>query len=86
MLQKIGDRVSVNLLYDHVKGISIPRAIKWNKTVYTIEKLGLHYTLYRGKTLIHMFSVCDNTHFFLLSFNTSSLNWILEETADNTVN
>lgn len=86
MIQKIGDRVSVNLLYDHLKGISIPRHIKWKTHVYTVQKLGLHYTLYRGRTLMHMFSVCNDTHYFLLAFNATTLCWTLEEIADDGVN
>jgi hypothetical protein len=86
MLQKIGDKVSVSLLYDHMKGISIPRHMKWRSQVYAIDKLGLHYTLYRGRTLVHMFSVCNSTHCFLLAFNATTLSWTLEEIADENTN
>ena len=86
MLEKIGEKVSVNFIYNHLTGRMIPRLVKWQNRIYKIQKLGLHYTLYQGNILIHMFSVCDDNHYFLLSFNTQNLHWTLEEIADNHIN
>lgn len=82
MLVKVGERVSVNVVYSENIGTTLPRLIKWKQQLYRIQKVGLHYTLYRGDTLIHMFSVCGEHHYFLLSFNTKTLVWCLEEIAD----
>lgn len=86
MLEKIGEKVSVNFIYDHLTGKVAPRFLKWKNQLYRIQKVGLHYTLYRGTELIHMFSVADDDRYFLLSLNTKTLTWILEEVADNTTN
>ena len=86
MITKIGEKVSVNLVYNHAAGTVIPQYIKWKNHVYAIEKLGLHYTLYRGNVLLHMFAVSNSDHYFLLEFNTSALTWILEEIADSMTN
>lgn len=86
MLEKIADKISVNFVSNHVTGTVAPWHIKWKNRVYTIAKVGLHYTLYRGATLYHMFAVCDADHYFLLSFNTKTLHWQLEEIADSQVN
>ncbi len=86
MLEKIGEQVSVSFIYNRTTGTVMPRHIKWKNQLYLIQKVGLHYTLYRGTTLIHMFSVCDGTHYFLLSLDTKTLHWKLEEIADNVTN
>ena len=86
MLNKIGEKVSVNLIYNHATGEVAPKHIKWKNKLYTIQKVGLHYTLYRGTTLVHMFSACDINRYFLLSFNTQNLHWTLEEIADDQIN
>ena len=85
-MEKIGEKVSVNFVYHHEAGQVLPRLIKWHNRIYHIQKVGLHYTLYRGSALIHMFSVCDQNHYFLLALNTQSLHWTLEEIADNLTN
>lgn len=86
MIEKIAEKVSVNFVYNHLTGEVKPHHLKWKNRLYTIQKVGLHYTLYRGNTLIHMFSACDAHRFFLLSFDTKTLHWTLEEIADNNLN
>ncbi len=86
MIEKIGEKVSVSFLFNHINGLVMPRCIEWKNTVRTIKKVGLHYTLYRGNKLIHMFSVCDAHQFFLLSLDTENLHWTLEEIADGMTN
>ncbi len=86
MINKITEKVSVNFIYNHETGLLLPRLIKWRHKIYDINRVGLHYTLYHGSALIHMFSVCNQNHYFLLSFNTQNLHWTLEEIADNLTN
>ena len=86
MIEKINEKVSVNLVYNATQGIVLPSHLKWKNKVYRIQKVGLHYTLYQGNTLMHMFSVCDAHHYFLLSLDTKTLHWRLEEVADGTTN
>ena len=86
MIEKIGQKVSVNFNYNAATGEAAPRLLKWHNALYRIEKIGLHYTLHRGSTLFHMFSACDANHYFLLSLDTKTLTWTLEEIADNQMN
>ncbi len=86
MMEKIGEKVSVNCVYNHETGKVTPMLLKWKNHLYHIGKVGLHYTLYRGETLIHLFSVCDDDRYFLLSLNTKTLTWTLEEIADEITN
>jgi len=86
MSSKIAEKVSVNLVYNHVAGTVIPQHIKWKTHVYTVTKVGLHYTVFQGNTLLHLFAVVNDTNYFLLSFNTKTLHWQLEEIADNVTN
>jgi len=86
MIEKIGERVSVSLIYNANTGKLLPSHLKWKNQLFYIHQLGLHYTRYEGTTLIHMFSVCDQTHYFLLSLDTKTLHWTLEQIADGVTN
>jgi len=81
-MEKIDEQVSVNLVYDTATGTAIPKHIRWKNRVYTTEKLGLHYTIHRGTTLLHLFAIATHQLYFLLSFVTNTLHWRLEEVAD----
>ncbi len=86
MISKICEKVSVNFVYNHINNTLLPKYLKWQNRVYVIQKLGLHYTLYRGSTLFHMFAVNSEDKYFLLSLDTDNLHWQLEEIADNLTN
>lgn len=86
MIEKIEEKVSVNFIYNHVTGETSPKRLKWKNRVYDIQKVGLHYTVYRGNALFHLFAVACDDHFFLLSFNSHTLHWRLEEVADSAAN
>ena len=82
MADKIGEIVSVNLVFNSHNGTAVPRHIEWHNRVYKFEKLGLHYTKYEGETLLHLFAVNSVDTYFLLSFNSKTLVWRLEEVGD----
>lgn len=86
MLTHIGEKVSVNFKYNHLTGKSYPKEIVWRNKEYLIDKLGLHYTLFKGETLFHIFSVTTDHYYFRLVLNTKNLMWTLEEVADENVN
>lgn len=83
MSEKIGEQVSVYCIYDHIAHTTTPRYIKWKAQTYTIHQVGLQYPIHQGKVLIHMFSVANENICLLLSFNTESLIWRLEEISEN---
>jgi hypothetical protein len=57
MINKIGEKVSVNFVYNHLENSLLPKYLKWQNRIYHIQKLGLHYTLYQGNILFHMLDI-----------------------------
>jgi hypothetical protein len=82
MLEKIGEKVSVITVYDRTKGLNMPVKVKWQGRVYPITKLGYHHKFKAGRTLIHVFSVCNDDLAFRLEFDTDNLQWVLQEISD----
>jgi hypothetical protein len=72
----IGERINVILTS------KTPISLSWRSRDYKITKIGLHHSLYEGKTLIHIFSVLSGTLFLKLKFNTKNLEWTLLEIYD----
>ncbi len=79
MPETIDEAVSVDLLYNHLKGYAYPWVVHWHANRYLITKVGLHHTVREGRTLFHIFSVTDGNTFFKLRFDTESLGWRLLE-------
>lgn len=77
MLSEINEMVEVLMVFK--KNLAIPKILKWNGKVFKIEKLNMRHQVLEGDTLVHYFSVSDNTNFFKLAFNTKSLQWKLEQ-------
>lgn len=82
MATLINEPVSVLTLYHHATNTVILKKIQWKGRVYTIDKLGHHHTVKKGEKLIHIFSVCNQTLSFRIAFDTQTLQWVLEEIAD----
>ena len=82
MIEKISSPVSVTLSFDHTQMRVTPKAIVWNKRLYSIVKVGFHHTYQEGKVLYHVFSVASKTLFFRLVLNPQNLYWRLEEISD----
>lgn len=72
----INEKVTVGMVND------IPKYVIWCGRSHNITQVGLHHFYTEGKTLYHIFSVTAGTLFMRLRFDTSSLHWTLEETAD----
>ncbi|KKU81172.1 hypothetical protein A2875_00285 [Candidatus Gottesmanbacteria bacterium RIFCSPHIGHO2_01_FULL_46_14] len=84
MAETINESVSVNFLFNHLKGTAYPWVIFWRGRRYTITKVGLHHTVRDGRVLFHLYSVTDGTTFFHLRFDTENLSWkLLEISYDN---
>lgn len=62
---------------------NIPISIFWKGRKYNITKIGLHHNFYKGKILMHVFSVVSENLFFKLEFNTNTLIWKLLEIYDD---
>ena len=82
MREIIQEKVSVTTVYDSGTNQVIPKHLKWQGRLHTINQIGLHHTYRTGRTLIHVFSVTDGTMFFRLELNTENLHWLLTEVSD----
>lgn len=82
MSEIINEKVSVITVYDSEKGVVIPKKIKWQNRIYTIDKIGYHHTLKEGRKLIHIFSVANASIALKLRFDSETLHWTLEEISD----
>ena len=69
----VSEKVTVGMVND------TPKYLIWKGRSHNITKIGLHYKYFNGKTLIHVFSVCSDTLFMKLQFNTNNLIWNLME-------
>ncbi len=79
MTEVIDEQVSVNLLFNHLKGSVAPTSLYWRGRRYTITKVGLHHITRDGRTVFHIFSVTDGTTAFKLELNAETLGWRLLE-------
>ena len=86
MIQKIQAPISVALIYNHKTREMKPVKVLWEGRPYVINRIGLHHTYRKGRTLFHVFSVESESLFFKLIYNTDSLGWTVEEIADGEPN
>lgn len=75
MAESINEKVSVGMN-------EYPRWVGWKGTIYKVEKVGLHHTYRKGKTLYHVFSVATKTLFMRLTLDTDTLDWRLTDIED----
>lgn len=85
MIQTYNEPVSVILISDANTRAVRPSSVIWAGRTYPIIKVGLHHKLYKGETLVHIYSVVSNNIFFRLELNTDSLLWRLTEVSDGEV-
>ncbi len=84
MYERINERISAELVCDTIKGIIMPRRMRWQGRIFTMTSLAYHHKIRIGRTIVHVFHVTDGTMDFRISLNTDTLQWTLEEVADGT--
>lgn len=84
MNEIINERVSVLFSYDRVKGVVMPRKMRWQGRDYIFVKQSYHHMVRVGRTLLHIFHVTDGATDFRLRLNTETLHFTLEEVSDGT--
>ena len=88
MIERIAEKVSVITVHSQERKSGergtrvMPRKIRWQGREYIINKLGYHHTVREGRKLLHKFSVSTGTIDFRLSYDTETLDWVLEEVSD----
>lgn len=73
----VNEKVTVGMVND------IPKYLIWKGRSHNINKIGLHHKYFSGKYLVHVFSVCSDTLFMKLEFNTNNLIWNILEANEN---
>ncbi|MBP7928142.1 hypothetical protein KAZ57_03275 [Patescibacteria group bacterium] len=82
MSQKIGEKVSVVVAFDHAKRKTQPIKVVWRNHTYTFKQFGFYHKYKHGDTTFHVISaVCDNLN-FRLTLNSETLSWTLDEVFD----
>lgn len=79
---KIEKPVSVSFSFDSEKQRVSPRWIIWNGRMRPVNKVGLHHTFRKGRTLYHVFSVVSKGVYLRLILDTDTLHWSLEEISE----
>lgn len=82
MQEIINEKVSVLTLYNKNKGLNMPVKFRWHEKIYKINKLGFYHKYKKGRTIIHVFSVSNDSMAFRLEFDSENLSWILAEVSD----
>jgi hypothetical protein len=82
MLEKIHERVPALFLFDPFTKRKWPARLLWRGRAYRVTKLGLHYKIREGRTLIHIFTVSTDTLDFKLRLDTEELTCVVEEVTD----
>jgi len=82
MTETINEKVSVLLLYSRERHLTMPCKLRWQGRDYVITKLGYHHSVREGRKLLHKFAVSTGALDFRLSFDTETLEWVLEEVSD----
>lgn len=57
----------------------VPRAMRWNRRVYTIKNVNLVHSTHEGNKRVFYFSVSDLTNYFKLKLDPEMLEWRLVE-------
>jgi hypothetical protein len=84
MNEVINEKVSVELIYNRMTGLVMPRRMRWQGRLYIMKKLGYYHKVRQGRTILHIFHVTDGNTDFRLSLDTENLHWTLNEITDGT--
>ncbi len=84
MREKINQEVGVITVFSARQRAAAPYMISWKNTDYHVSQIDYHHTVYRGKTLHHIYEVVDTDSrlYFKLNLDTSNLHWTLEAIHD----
>ncbi len=77
----LNESVSVLSTYSKDKKIFKPQILTWGGIDYRLGEVDFYHKTKKGLKVLHHFSVTDRdqTTYFKLTFDASSLNWTLDE-------
>ncbi len=81
MREGLNEPVSVLSIYSKKHKIFKPEILTWDGIDYRLGKIDFYHKTKKGSTTLHHFSLTDRDEstYFKLVFNSTSLNWTLEE-------
>ena len=82
MTDHINEEVGVIAIYQAGKPNPLPWKVKWKSRYFTFKQVDLCHSVWDGKTLHYVYSVCNGTSYFRLDYNTRSQKWFLMEMSD----
>jgi hypothetical protein len=84
MREKINEEVSMVSYYNARKKIAKPHLLSWQNRDYSLGEVDYHHTVMEGRTLHHIYEMCDKqqTLWFRLNLDTSNQHWLLEAIDD----
>lgn len=82
MNEAVNERISVVMVFDRMKNSVMPHKLRWHGRDYLINRMTYHHKIRKGRVVYHVFHVTDGWLDFRLSFDTDSLQWVLEEVYD----
>jgi hypothetical protein len=60
----------------------VPKIMEWQGRTYRFTCLGFRHPTQRGKRMLHVFDMADETHSYRLEFDAESLLWKLRSISD----
>ncbi|HEX4774946.1 MAG TPA: hypothetical protein VH234_05515 [Candidatus Saccharimonadales bacterium] len=88
MREAINQEVSVVSYYSARDQEYKPHLLHWQNKDYPLGKVDYHHAPTEGKTLFHIYELCDKeqTIWFRLKLNTDNMHWLLEAVSDGLAN
>lgn len=78
MQEDLNEPVSVTTFYDSGRGTFRPEQVIWRGRQYIVSKIGLHHSFWKGRFLVHVFSVVCGDNFVRLRLETDKLRWFID--------
>jgi hypothetical protein len=81
-IQKIDQRVDVICSFKskgNTQTLCYPHKMRWKGREVVFKQLGLRHPTIKGKRMVHIFDMSDDSQDYRLEFDAESLTWTLKE-------
>ncbi|HYD91683.1 MAG TPA: hypothetical protein VEA37_09380 [Flavobacterium sp.] len=75
-----GENIEVFAAFSKSGGFK-PQAFKYGQQVYKVAKVDLQYSVKQGASKLYVFNVSDEVNSWVLSFDTGTMKWNLQNHA-----
>ncbi|HMB26114.1 MAG TPA: hypothetical protein VKP03_01730 [Patescibacteria group bacterium] len=77
MLEQVNQQIEVLVAF--MRNKILPLSFRWENKRYSVKKVNLVNSEYKGREKIYYFSVNSNNDYFKLAFYSHSQKWVLQE-------